>query len=744
MMQRRQYQRPIPPVDLPAALRAALARPSWPMADQFAREEIFASYRPKIATALAQDHAAVAGPVRRAYYEPPEAGKSPDMGRWRNSWWDAFTHTKGQHSELKKAKLERAFDEQDIRDYADNYSRLCSQMGSLEKRVAFTLSIGIEPPEGRDMTDAGMCARMDDAQWWRRKLRAHWTRRAENVMRQIGIVRRGREPYASDDAVMHRQVQKARSKKFLENHVAENEAGEQLELLHLAEHSLSNPALRRGEFMCRVRGFEEISDKRGDVAQFWTLTTPSHFHAQLATGQKNDKYSGATAREAQGWLCEQWARVRAKLKRKNLLFYGFRVAEPHHDGTPHWHLLMFCRPADADAIALVIRSYWIGKGATAEELGPVDAATGRRTREEARAKLIVIDRTKGSAVGYVAKYVSKNIDGAGKIAEEEDSETGRPVADGVRRVDAWASLHGIRQFQQIGGPPIGLWRELRRLTESSDDADIERCRAAADGGDFAGFIRAVSFDGIKAGRRVALKLEREVRGELTKYAEEPTPPVVGVRYCSRVEITRTHQWRIQRAAKKSKGRPTAEAAEAALPMVSERPGVGTAGSVAGHVRPEHTAPRSCSFIFSGGIAGHRLNPIYWSRRGRQRNPARSVMNPPASAALGAEAGNRVSAKWHDGAPGPRARSIAPMGLGGMGVARPAVPPSFSYDWNNLIERFARTQGRYPGLDETRTLARNFLSGSGSDSALGPVAITVRTAFSDAENQTTGPPNREKT
>ncbi|MFT4463977.1 MAG: replication endonuclease [Sodalis sp. (in: enterobacteria)] len=41
-----------------------------------------------------------------------------------------------------------------------------------------------------------------------------------------------------------------------------------------------------------------------------------------------------------------WACARDKCHRQGLRFFGMRVAEPHHDGTTHAHLLIFARPED--------------------------------------------------------------------------------------------------------------------------------------------------------------------------------------------------------------------------------------------------------------------------------------------------------------------------------------------------------------------------------------------------------------
>lgn len=417
-----------------------------------------------------------------------------------------------------------------IRARADKMARLCQWAGGLDGMRRLAVSQGIEPPTGRHMTRVGELARLTCPRWWRRRLRAALAARAENGLRAAGYVRRGRAAYVSDFSVRRRQGQRAKNRAMLESARAVNELGEQLELFELVQASVSNPAIRRGEFMTRCRGFEDVAADLGHGAAFMTATCPSAFHPQLAAGGANPKFDVAscgTVRAAREWLQRMWARVRAKLKRLSVQFYGFRIAEPHHDGTPHWHLLLFGTAAALDTVAEVMRAAWLSE--YADEPGA----------RERRLQVKAIEAGQGSATGYVAKYVSKNLDGH-EIGEDFEADT--TGEEGARRVDAWASTHRIRQFQQLGGPPVGLWRELRRLREPVEAPEIEAARAAADAGDWHAFVTATG--GIDAGRSGPVQVWTECTGELTGYGELRAPVPAGVTARGHRLRTRLHTWAI--------------------------------------------------------------------------------------------------------------------------------------------------------------------------------------------------------
>ncbi|MGV8869958.1 MAG: replication endonuclease [Janthinobacterium svalbardensis] len=328
-------------------------------------------------------------------------------------------------------------------------------------------SYGIELPEFDALADT--IARLVDARWWRRQLRKRVKRAFEAGNIRLGYVNYRGEPYASNDAVLSRLAQNRRNAAALAATLVQNENGQQFSIAELAEKTTANKAIRRGELMLRINGFEQIARECGDQGIFITWTCPSRFHAMQHSGKPNDKFDGSTPREANAYLGKMTSLCRSALARRGIGLYGFRIAEPHHDGCPHWHLLLFVRPTAkyktahlkdvaGRAIRIMKRYAWrVDRG----EPG----AFARRLDVKR------IDWAKGSAAGYIAKYVAKNIDG---VAEHKTKEgyVVTPDTEGdveltpSARVESWAACWGIRQFQQWGGAPVTVWRELRRIEES--------------------------------------------------------------------------------------------------------------------------------------------------------------------------------------------------------------------------------------------------------------------------------------
>lgn len=399
----------------------------------------------------------------------------------------------------------------------------------------FVESFGIAREElSKKRTEAGAVARMCCALWWRRRVRVTHARRVERAAIGLGLVNARRGLYASDEAVYRRRQQRSRNRAMLESCVAVNELGQSYTLAELSDLSVSNPVIRRGELMTRMSGFEQVARRLGHVGEFYTWTCPSRMHARHSgDGSENENFDGTTPREAQQYLCAQWAKARAALHRQGIAVYGFRIAEPHHDGTPHWHMLFFMAAEHVEEVRAVLNRYALE--VDGEEQGA----------EKYRFQAVAIDYERGTATGYVAKYVSKNIDAFGVDDVDEDLTGKRDPKECARRVDAWASCWGIRQFQQVGGPGVTVWRELRRLNEAAPEESIEAARLHADAGNWCGYVEAQG--GPTVARDVRpVKLARAWSDKAGRYGEPVGDVVMGVECGPVVVVSRVHEWHVTR------------------------------------------------------------------------------------------------------------------------------------------------------------------------------------------------------
>ncbi|MBJ2555089.1 replication endonuclease, partial [Salmonella enterica subsp. enterica serovar Bareilly] len=241
-----------------------------------------------------------------------------------------------------------------------------------------------------------------------------------------------------------------------------------------------------------------------------TITAPSRFHAVHSKGGFVSQWDGSTPQDTQRYLCGVWAKARAAISRAGIHVFGFRVVEPHHDGTPHWHMLLFMRPQDVDTVRDILCYH--ARITDSEELQTPNAL-------KARFHVEAIDPAKGSATGYIAKYISKNIDGFA-LDGEQDEETGENLRDMAKSVSAWASRWRIRQFQQIGGAPVTVWRELRRLRDQVlTDRRMDAVLAAADVGDWAAYTQAQG-GALVARRDLVVRLVYEITEQGNEYAED--------------------------------------------------------------------------------------------------------------------------------------------------------------------------------------------------------------------------------
>lgn len=501
-------------------------------------------------------------------------------------WQQHHTESANGESYLRRqqsiAKRTPATDKDDdgLRFDAMLAASRCKQLSPagapLTKALGYLQSRGIQPPKvnkrvirhdgttGEQAVREGIRARLHSEKWWLRKLRIHQAQQQELQAIRLGFVNADRQAYISNHSLSRALIRQERNREWLEScDLVDTDTGETMPLLQAAEAGVANLTNRRNEMMLRISDGEAFFTKKGKVALFLTLTAPSKFHPFTRKGWRikadkmgarhkvggqvihNPKYQESvewkkgrgksatiesrtnTPRLAHEWLSVSWARLRAAIKYRGIQCDFMRVTEPHHDGATHWHCIVFVDASRIAEFTKLLWAKWLREDA--------DEPGARKYRVE----VVRIDPNKGRAAGYIAKYISKNIDGA---SVSEDFETGLDAAESSIRVHAWRTTHVIRAFQfSRGFGAVGIWRELRRV-QGTQDGIMELARVAADHSDYLAFLTIQAEKALEPLSPIKLDNPKpNPYGELTSR-------VVGVEYAPDAlsVVTHTRNWEIVR------------------------------------------------------------------------------------------------------------------------------------------------------------------------------------------------------
>jgi hypothetical protein len=471
--------------------------------------------------------------IHEAYKLPSGKGLvEPALRAAREPIYEALNAMKGSRLTLDAPDHEICRRADELAAITLDVSRILHQIKKVRAQMEhFVSSCGLVPPHEK-IKDHGAIKRMSDPLWWRRGLRRMHATTVEGMAIKMGYVNKRGDIHVSNESVERRMEQNRRNKAAMEATVMVNELDQQFTLAELIAKSTANKEIRRAELMTRIAGFEVIAKGCNHAGTFLTVTCPSRMHKWSDMGKNgvhlNKKYDGTNPREAQEYLTKTFSKIRAKLHRMGIGIYGFRIAEPHHDGCPHWHILFFHKAGLRRRIVRVFRKYALTDS-------PDEAGA-----QQHRVKAIAIDWGKGSAAGYIAKYVAKNIDGL----HVGTDLFGNPAMQTAMRVEAWAATWRIRQFQQIGGAPVGVWRELRRIKSIPESAPahlqmafdaVNKVEESDVLFEHAGEPRRVNWakyveaqGGVFIGRNAAIQLEKEQARELNKYGEDGYMKIIGV------------------------------------------------------------------------------------------------------------------------------------------------------------------------------------------------------------------------
>lgn len=264
-----------------------------------------------------------------------------------------------------------------------------------------------------------------------------------------------RQVYVSDWTLARWRHRQEQGREFLkQQQIVDRASGEVI--CTAAEAADSGQRFRRATMIALVHGLREIARRDGLVPVAITLTLPSEFHPAPALGRGS--YDPAITPAAMFTeLQARWHRVVAILRKRLVRVVGIWLPEPHEDGTPHRHAILWCAPEGLDDLREAVSMHFPGRRAT--DIRVLD------------------ERSSAQVQTYVLTYALKmTAEAPTTTAEAPDGEEHLGAA--FDRFRAWKSVFGgARSWGFIGLRPgtVGRWRDLFRLAQRAERGEEIEC-----------------------------------------------------------------------------------------------------------------------------------------------------------------------------------------------------------------------------------------------------------------------------
>lgn len=315
--------------------------------------------------------------------------------------------------------------------------------------------------------------------WWRRRLRRSAKRAQVWFDTALRLPRVGSSPHVSNFTLAAHRQRQANARAWADGQAVRFEDGSVVPLSEIQHRART---ARRATTYAILKGMEHHGQAHDYAAFFITLTLPGAFHAVIKGAEEEDgsyphahpnpdwtpKHGPAAAWRA---LSKMWDGFRSQLAKHRPLraWFGISVPEPHHDGTPHLHALVW------------LPSYFTDKRGRRRGTGMVLKGILRRLAPGPQSRLEIVRKRPDrmlpdgrvrrflSPASYVMKYVTADA--------LDDDEAQAAAGESGERHRAWASSRGIRRMRLVGAH--GSLRIWQRLWTSPDDEELPERAALA-------------------------------------------------------------------------------------------------------------------------------------------------------------------------------------------------------------------------------------------------------------------------